>query len=111
MDAYFREADIRRKGWLTKSFGPDEVMQCIGVLIYMGIVELPCFYLYWNTSELFSGLIPPKIMLRNRFFSFLAFLRVMDPEKTDPILDGKLHRITHLLLHINGVSCQLFQLY
>lgn len=94
-----------------KNFTPDEVMQCIAILIYMGIVELPRLHLYWNTSELFSGLIPPKVMPRSRFFAFLAFLSVMDSEKTDPIRDGKLHRITHLLQHINDVSCQLFQPY
>ncbi|XP_042142454.1 piggyBac transposable element-derived protein 4-like [Ixodes scapularis] len=92
-------------------FSPNEVMQCIGVLIYMGIVELPRLHLYWNTSELFSGLILPKIMARSRFFAFLAFLSVMDPEKTDAVRDGKLHRITHLLQHMNDVSCQHFQPY
>lgn len=94
-----------------KMFSPNEVMQCIGVLIYMGIVELPRLHLYWNTSELFSGLILPKIMARSRFFAFLAFLSVMDPEKTDAVRDGKLHRITHLLQHMNDVSCQHFQPY
>ncbi|XP_049275812.1 piggyBac transposable element-derived protein 4-like [Rhipicephalus sanguineus] len=52
-----------------RNFSPDEVMKCIGILIYMGIVELPRLHLYWNTSELFSGLIPPKIMPRSHFFA------------------------------------------
>ncbi|KAH8025542.1 hypothetical protein HPB51_009482 [Rhipicephalus microplus] len=51
------------------------------------------------------------IMPRSRFFAFLAFLSVMDPEQTDPLYDGKLHRIANLLQHINDVSSQLFQPY
>lgn len=50
-------------------------------------------------------------MSRARFFSCLAFLSVVDSEKTDPVRDGKLHRITHLLQHMNDASCQLFQPY
>lgn len=35
----------------------------------------------------------------------------MDPEQTEPKHDGKLHRIRHLLQHINDVSGQLFEPY
>lgn len=92
-----------------KNVSPDEMMKFIGLLIYMGIVQLPRLHLYWSTAELFSGLIPRGVMPRKRFFSFLGMLSVTDHEATNPATDGKLHRIAFLLRHINDVSALHFQ--
>ncbi|KAH8028948.1 hypothetical protein HPB51_020875 [Rhipicephalus microplus] len=49
-----------------------EMMKFIGLLIYMGIVELPRLHLHWSRGSLFPGFIPPKIMSGTRFFFFFC---------------------------------------
>ncbi|XP_072143441.1 piggyBac transposable element-derived protein 4-like [Dermacentor andersoni] len=92
-----------------KQVTPDEMKKFIGLLIYMGIVQVPRLHCYWNTRKLFSGLLPPSVMPRNRFKALLAFLSVSDPEKTTAASHGKLHRVASLLKHINASSAQFFQ--
>lgn len=85
------------------------MMQCVRIHIYIGIVQLACLCLYWNTSELFCGFVALKIMPRTSFIVFLVLFSVVDSEKTDPAKTGKLHMIAFLLQHINDVSLHLFQ--
>ncbi|XP_049517028.1 piggyBac transposable element-derived protein 4-like [Dermacentor silvarum] len=92
-----------------KEVTPDELVKFIGLLIYMGIVNVPRIHLYWNTSRLFSGLVPRNIMPRRRFSALLRFLSVTDPEATTVASHGKLHRILWLLEHMNTASAELFQ--
>lgn len=41
-----------------------EMVQFIGLLIYMGIVEVPQINLYWNVRSLYRGVLPPRITSR-----------------------------------------------
>lgn len=40
---------------------PDEMMRFIGLIIYMGLVKVPCLKLYWNVGELYSGLLTDTV--------------------------------------------------
>lgn len=63
-----------------KEVTPEEMVKFIGLPMYMGILELPRLNLYWSTTKLLSGLLPPKVMARQRFTALLATLHVSDPE-------------------------------
>lgn len=78
------------------------------VLIYMGIVEVPCLHCYWNMRKFF-GLLQPSVMPRNGLKALLAFLSVSVPEKTTAASHGKLHGVASLLKHINASSAQFLQ--
>lgn len=88
---------------------PEEMIKFIGLIIYMGIVQVPRLHWYWNTGSLFTGLVPPRVMARTRFKALLAFLSVTDPEKSTAASHGKLHRISPLIEHMNRSSPQFFQ--
>lgn len=92
-----------------KEVTEEEMLKFIGLLVYMGIVQVPRLHCYWSTRKLFSGLLPPSVMPRKRFKALLAFLSVSDPEMTTVASHGKLHRVSSLLQHINDSSAQFFQ--
>ncbi|KAH8010033.1 hypothetical protein HPB51_024383 [Rhipicephalus microplus] len=41
---------------------PLKMLRLIGLIIYMGLVEVPRLHLYWRTTGTFSDLLPPNIM-------------------------------------------------
>lgn len=94
-----------------KEVTPAEMLKFIGLLLYMGIVDVPRLHLYWSGSSLFSGLVPPKIMPRTHFWALLGMLHISDPA-TDSTGGGKnLDKILWLLQHINYCSSNFFQPY
>ncbi|KAH8031452.1 hypothetical protein HPB51_017224 [Rhipicephalus microplus] len=93
-----------------KEVTPEEMMKFIGLLMYMGILELPRLNLYWSTTKMLSELLPPKVMSRRRFTALLAMLHVSDPE-TNGATAQKLDKVSWLLQHINDCSATFFQPY
>ncbi|KAH8036522.1 hypothetical protein HPB51_001341 [Rhipicephalus microplus] len=93
-----------------KEVTPEEMMKFIGLLMYMGILELPRLNLYWSTTKMLSGLLPPKVMSRRCFTALLAMLHVSDPE-TNGATAQKLDKVSRLLQHINDCSATFFQPY
>ncbi|KAH8035404.1 hypothetical protein HPB51_005128 [Rhipicephalus microplus] len=104
-----RQIYARRDGsW--EEVMPLEMLRFIGLIIYMGVVDVPRLHMYWRTTGIFSSLLPPNIMRRDRFFALLAFLSVGDPEDLAAAAsDGKTWRVSWLLRHINLQSQNLFQ--
>ncbi|XP_065284782.1 piggyBac transposable element-derived protein 4-like isoform X1 [Dermacentor albipictus] len=86
-----------------------EMMTFIGVLLYMGIVELPRLHLYWGTSSLFSGLVLAKKMSRKRFWALLGMLQVSDPNIDMQGTETEFDKVSWLLHHINERSAEFFQ--
>lgn len=77
----------------------------------MGVVEVPQLHLYSRTTGIFSNLLPPYVMPRDRFFALLSFLSVGDLEDTAAAASvGKTWRVSWLVEHINEHSINLFQL-
>lgn len=52
---------------------PLEVLRFIGIILYMGVVDVPGLHMYRRTTGIFSGLLAPNIMKLDRFFALLAF--------------------------------------
>lgn len=50
---------------------PPEMLRLIGLIIYTGVVDVPRPCLYWQTTGIFSNLLPPNVMPRDRFFALL----------------------------------------
>lgn len=92
-----------------KKVTPAEMMTFIGVLLYMGVVELPRLHLYWSASSLFSGLVPAKKMPRERFWALLGMLHVSDPDSNTQGTETKLDKLSWLVQHINERSAEFFQ--
>ncbi|XP_070395202.1 piggyBac transposable element-derived protein 4-like [Dermacentor albipictus] len=88
---------------------PSEMLKFIGLVIYMGVVKVPRLKLYWNVGDLYSGLLPPRIMRRRRFIALLAMLQVADLDDVTQSSRGKLRYMWWLLQHMNEVSANLFQ--
>lgn len=105
----FEKPSYAERDGSWKEVTDSEMTKFIGLLIYMGIVELPRLHLYWSVSNMFSGLVPSKIMSRNRFFALLAMLHVSDPDRETHASGGKLHKVSWLLKHINDTSASFFQ--
>ncbi|KAH8038374.1 hypothetical protein HPB51_001488 [Rhipicephalus microplus] len=104
-----RQTYARRDGsW--EEVMPLEMLRFIGLIIYMGVVDVLRLHMYWRTTGIFSSLLPPNIMRRDGFFALLAFLSVGDPEDLAAAAsDGKTWRVSWLLRHINLQSQNLFQ--
>ncbi|XP_037499668.1 piggyBac transposable element-derived protein 2 [Rhipicephalus sanguineus] len=86
----------------------EEMRKFIGLLVYMGIVQVPRLRCYWSERHIFSGILLPSVMPWKRFKALLAFLSVSDPEKT-VASHGNLHRMTSLLQHMNNSFALHFQ--
>ena len=59
----------------------DELLAFIALNIAMGILRLPQVRDYWTTSEVLSTPWFPTIMSRDRFFTILRFLHLVDSTK------------------------------
>ncbi|KAH7932092.1 hypothetical protein HPB51_029509 [Rhipicephalus microplus] len=84
-------------------------MKFVGLIIYMGIVKVPRLKLYWNVGQLYSGLLPRRIMPRCHFIALLAMLHVADWDDVSQLSRGKLRFVWWLMEHVNQVSANLFQ--
>lgn len=88
---------------------PSEMLKFIGPVIYMGIVKVSRLKLYWNAGNLYSGLLPPRIMLRHRFIALLAMLHVADLDNVSLQSRGKLRNMVDVLKKPLQVLAKLFQ--
>ncbi|KAK0067756.1 coronin-1A [Biomphalaria pfeifferi] len=62
------------KNWKDIDF--EEFYVFMGLLMYMGLVQVPNFKLYWNGKSLFNDLWARAFMTRFRFQQILCFLKV-----------------------------------
>lgn len=77
---------------------------------YMGIVKVSRLR-HWNVVNIYSGLLPPRIMPRRHFTAFLAMLQhVAGLDNVSQQSRGKLRFVWWLLQHVYVVSAKLFQL-
>jgi hypothetical protein len=63
---------------------PEEIKRFFGLIIWMGIVNLPTIESYWSKEDGYNLDLPRKTMPRNRFEILLRFLHFSDNTKNDP---------------------------
>jgi len=73
----------------------DEMRQFIGLVIWMGLVSLPCIENYWSTNRLYRNSVAKAVMARNRFQLMLKLWH-FDDNSTD-IQHDRLHKIRRIL--------------
>lgn len=73
---------------------PEEMKKFLGIVMYMGIVNLPTIADYWSTDLLFKNEIIPKVMSRNRFQIILKFIHFANNEEN--LSNDRLFKIREL---------------
>ena len=91
----------------------EELKAFIGMNIAMGMLRLPQIRDYWAHNEILSTLWLPSIMPRDRFFSILRFLHLVDnslqKKKGEDGFDP-LFKIRPMIDHLSAVFPRYYQL-
>jgi len=85
----------------------DEFYRFIGLLMYMGMVQVPNVDLYWCKKSLFHGLWARSFMSKFRFRQLLCFLKISDFETEKP--GDKLCKVRFLFDMIRRKCMNLYQ--
>jgi len=67
----------RKKRW--KGTNSSEIYEMIGMITYMGIIQLPQISDYWSTNPLYGNNLCRKVMSRNKFQNLLKYLYFHTP--------------------------------
>lgn len=83
----------------------EDMKAFLGIIIAMGMLELPKFHDYWSRDGLFSTPWIRFVMPRDRFMEILRYLYLNnnenEPPKDDP--NQKLYKLGNLLSSINDI--------
>lgn len=72
----------------------NEIQQFFGLIIWMGLVQMPAIKDYWSHSTRYKNYVANKIIPRNRFELILRFLHFSDNEKFD---GDKIYKVRNLV--------------
>jgi len=70
----------RLRAWYDTDIG--EIKNFLGVVLWMGLVQLPSYDHYWSTSPVFHTNVG-RVMSRNRFEIIMQMIHFMDNEQAD----------------------------
>ena len=98
-----------KDGTWSNHVDSQEMYAFIGMLIYMGLHELPNLNCYWSHSWAFYNPVAHQFGTRLRFESILQFLHVVDYTKENRETEGRLTKIKYLLDYIRDRCMTLFQ--
>lgn len=96
------------KGW--KEVTPDDMYIFFGLLMYMGVVQVPNAESYWSTAILCHGLWARHFMSKLRFKAIQSFLKVCNAETENNVAD-KLCKARFLHDYIRRKCMKLYQPY
>ncbi|KAL4083936.1 hypothetical protein QTP88_029252 [Uroleucon formosanum] len=71
-----------------------EIKKFFGLIIWMGLVQMPTLEDYWSISTRYKNNVVQKIMSRNRFELILRFLHFSDNEKAP---DDRIYKVRDLI--------------
>jgi len=72
----------------------NEIQKLFGLIMWMGLVQLPAIRDYWCNSTRNKNYVAHKIMPRNRFELILRFLHFSENEKFD---GEKIYKVRNLV--------------
>ncbi|KAE9525673.1 hypothetical protein AGLY_014200 [Aphis glycines] len=72
----------------------NEIQKFFGLIIWMGLVQMPTLEDYWCNSTRYKNYVAHKIIPRNRFELILRFLHFSDNEKFD---GDKIYKVRNLV--------------
>lgn len=79
--------------WIPTNF--EEIKKFIGLLLWMGLVELPSIESYWSKKQMYSNNVAGNVMPKNRFELLLQFWHFADNEKAPE--GDKIYKIQDLI--------------
>ena len=92
---------------------PPTTIELLGVVILMGIVNLPKTALYWSTDPRFYQPSIAKVFSRNRFLQLMKYLHISDPatsfESSHP--EYKLYRVKPIIQVLASTFEQMYNLH
>nr|CAI5825990.1 unnamed protein product [Callosobruchus analis] len=71
-----------------------EMKKFFGIILYMGLANLPQISEYWSTDILYKNQLVPKVISRNRFQLLLRFVHFADNETADT--NDRLYKIREI---------------
>ncbi|KAI4472918.1 hypothetical protein M0804_015556 [Polistes exclamans] len=77
----------------------NELKRLFGLLIWMGMVNLPSLRLYWSQDPLFSQTFPRSVMSRGRFEILMRMLHFADNEAA--VANNRLSKIKFIIDELN----------
>ena len=86
----------RSKTLQWKPTNHEEILKFLGIMIEMGLVQMPEIEYYWSKSKLFSSEVIQNTMSRDRFESLLRFYPCSNNEEQHPDQD-RLFKLRPLL--------------
>lgn len=84
---------MHQKAW--QSVTKDEVNTFIGILLIIGVVQLPEIRLNWSNNDMYENARIKNAMKRDRFLSILKFLHFVD--NTTAITEDRLYKIRNII--------------
>lgn len=93
----------RFRQWKDTNY--QEMRRFIGMLLYMGLMQLPTISHYWRTDQLYNLPLFRSIMSRNRF---QLLLRNFHFSENDDTATSRLHKINPILERFNTLMPELY---
>jgi len=84
----------------------DTMYRFLGLLMYMGVVQVPNIERYWSTKSLYHGLWARSFMTKKRFKQIMCFLKTAPPSRVPNEID-RLNKI-RLLFELICRRCQKY---
>lgn len=85
---------MHQKAW--ESVTKDEVNTFIGILLIMGVVQLPKIRLYWSNNDMYANAHIKNALKRDCFLSILKFLHFADATTTARTED-RMYKIQNII--------------
>ena len=96
----------RRSIWNKwKPVTNDDIRKFIGLIIHMGLVNMPTFKHYWKKDRLFRNESIPTVMSRERFQLIMRFLHFGNNPN---FLDDRLGKVRLMLNHFNDTMSEIY---
>ena len=82
-----------QRAW--KPVTKDEINAFFGILLIMGIVQVPEIRLYWSQNDIYANACIKNAIKRDRFISILKYLHFSD--NTTTRAEDRLHKIRNVV--------------
>ena len=102
----------KTKGASFTEFYLEELLAFIGLHIAMGLLKLPQIKDYWCTNEIILTPWFPAIMPRDRFFTIMRYLHLVDSSQQKKVGEAgydPLFKVRPLLDHLSAVFPRYYQ--
>jgi hypothetical protein len=89
-----------------KDTNPQEMRRFFGMLLYMGILQLPIIFQYWRLHKLYNLPLFRSLMSRNRFQLLLRYFHFSKDDEQNK--NNRLHKINPILQRFNSFMSEIY---